>query len=124
MQDVPERLRARAYVKAARTAGVSTLLHLSTADLRPKRGRLVSKRQYRRNAGRIVAYFRKLGVRDFGAWNEVNHKTQETWDSPGHAVSYFQSMYRAVKLGTGPPAACRSCAVVGLDMLDQAGSER
>ncbi len=124
MQDVPERLRARAYVIAARAAGVSTLLHLSTADLRPKQGRLVSTGEYSRNVGRIVAYFRNLGVRDFGAWNEVNHKTQETWDSPGHPASYFQSMYRAVKLGSGPPAACRSCSVVGLDLLDQAGVDR
>lgn len=63
-------------------------------------------------------------MRDFGAWNEVNHNTQETWDSPGHPASYFKSMYRAVKLGVGPPRACRSCAVVGLDVLDQAGVER
>ena len=41
-------------------------------------------------------YFRKLGVRDFGAWNEVNHKTQETWNRVGNAVSYFKSMYTAV----------------------------
>jgi len=124
MQDVPERLRARAYVIAARAAGISTLLHLSTADLRSKQGRLVTTGEYARNVGRIVAYFRNLGVRDFGAWNEVNHKTQETWNSPGHPVSYFQSMYRAVKLGAGPPAACRSCSVVGLDLLDQAGVDR
>ena len=124
MQNRTERLKARAYVKAARAAGVSTLLHISTADLRSKRGKRVSTRQYRRNVGRIVRYFRNLGVRDFGAWNEVNHKTQETWDSPGHAVSYFKSMYRAVKLGVGPPKACRSCGVVGLDVLDQSGVER
>jgi len=121
MQDVPERLRARAFVVAARAAGVSTLLHISTADLRPKAGHRVTTSEYRSNVGRIVAYFRNLGVRDFGAWNEVNHKSQETWDSPGHPVSYFQSMYRAVKLGAGPPAACRSCSVVGLDLLDQGG---
>ena len=57
-------------------------------------------------------------MRDFGAWNEVNHKTQETWDHPGHAASYFKSMYRAVR------KRCRSCAVVGLDILDQTGVER
>ncbi|MFP5363867.1 MAG: hypothetical protein ACLGI5_14175 [Thermoleophilia bacterium] len=118
MQDRSERLKARAFVKAARRAKVSTLLHISTADLRPKRGKLVSTRSYRRNVGRIVAYFRKLGVRDFGAWNEANHKTQETWNRVGHAASYFKSMYRTVK------RRCRSCAVVGLDVLDQKGVER
>ena len=118
MQDKAERLKARAFVKAARRAKVSTLLHISTADLRPKRGRVVSTTAYRRNVGRIVAYFRKLGVRDFGAWNEVNHKTQETWNRVGHAASYFKSMYRAVN------RRCRTCAVVGLDILDQKGADR
>ena len=118
MQDRAERVKARAFVTAARRAGVSTLLHISTADLRSKRGRIVSASSYRRNVGRLVAYFRRLGVRDFGAWNEVNHKTQETWNHIGNAASYFKSMYRAVK------RRCRSCAVVGLDVLDQAGVER
>ncbi|MDP8967297.1 MAG: hypothetical protein M3N04_01720 [Actinomycetota bacterium] len=118
MQDRAERAKARAFVKAARRAKVSTLLHISTTDLRPKRGRVVSAKKYRRNAGRIVRYFRKLGVRDFGAWNEVNHKTQETWNRVGNAVSYYKSMYSAVK------RRCRSCNVVGLDVLDQRGADR
>jgi hypothetical protein len=118
MRDDAARARARAFVKAARRAHVSTLLHISTADLRPKRGKLVSVARYRRDVARIVAYFRKLGVRDFGAWNEANHKSQETWNHVGHAVSYFKSMYRAVR------RRCRTCAVVGLDVLDQAGVER
>ena len=121
MQDSAERRKARAFVEAARAAGVSTLLHISTADLRSRRGALVSMDRYRRDVGRIVDYFRKLGVTDFGSWNEVNHTTQETWDHPGHAASYFKSMYRAVKQGEGPPVACPDCAVVGLDVLDQAG---
>ena len=123
MRDAAERRKARAFVEAARAAGASTLLHISTSDLRSRRGALVSMDRYRRDVGRIVAYFRKLGVTDFGAWNEVNHTTQETWDHPEHAASYFQSMYRAVKLGEGPPSACSSCSVVGLDVLDQAGVE-
>ncbi len=118
MQDGAERAKARAFVTAARAAGVSTLIHISTADLREKRGKVVSASAYRKNVGRIVVYFRKLGVKDFGAWNEVNHKTQETWNRVGNAVSYYKSMYQAVR------KRCRSCAVVGLDMLDQAGSDR
>jgi len=118
MRNRSERLKARAFVKAARKAKVSTLLHISTADLRPKRGKFVSTKRYRRDVGRIVRYFRKLGVRDFGAWNEANHKTQETWNRVGHAVSYFKSMYRTVK------RRCRSCGVVGLDVLDQRGVRR
>ncbi|MGI8728622.1 MAG: hypothetical protein ACR2LK_01245 [Solirubrobacteraceae bacterium] len=118
MQDREERGKARAFVKAARKNKVSTLLHISTDDLRRKRGDLVSKRAYHRNVNRIVRYFRKLGVRDFGAWNEVNHDSQETWNRVSHAVSYFKSMYRAVR------KRCKSCKVVGLDVLDQRGVER
>ena len=115
MQDLVERTKARNFVVAARAAGISTLLHISTSDLREKRGPIVSTTAYKRNVGRIVAYFRPLGVKDFGAWNEVNHKTQETWNRVGNAVSYFKSMYQAVK------RRCPGCAVVGLDVLDQAG---
>jgi len=118
MQDAAERAKARAFVTAARNAGVSTLLHISTTDLRNKRGRIVSPATYRRNVARIVAYFRPLGVRDFGAWNEVNHKSQETWNHVGNAVSYFKSMYTAVR------RRCPTCGVVGLDLLDQAGVDR
>lgn len=118
MQDAGERERATAFVDAARRAGVSVLLHISTSDLRAKRGPVVSPGAYRRNAGRIVSHFRRLGVREFGAWNEVNHRTQETWNRVGNAVSYFKSMYGAVR------RRCRSCTVVGLDVLDQAGVSR
>lgn len=118
MQDLAERTKARNFVVAARAAGISTFLHISTTDLREKRGPVVSTTAYKRNVGKIVAYFRKLGVKDFGAWNEVNHKTQETWNRVGNAVSYFKSMYQAVK------SRCKSCAVVGLDVLDQAGVDK
>jgi hypothetical protein len=118
MQDAAELAKATAFVTAARSAGVSTLIHVSTADLREKRGKVVSTTSYRSNVGKIVSYFRRLGVRDFGAWNEVNHKTQETWNRVGNAVSYFKSMYGAVH------SRCATCAIVGLDMLDQAGADR
>ena len=118
MQDAAERTKARNFVLAARASGVSTLVHISTTDLRSKRGPVVSPAAYKRNVGRIVVFFRGLGVKDFGAWNEVNHNTQETWNKVGNAVSYFKSMYTAVK------SRCRGCAVVGLDVLDQAGVDR
>ena len=118
MQDATERAKAKAFVEAARAAGVSTLLHISTSDLRSKRGPVVSTTAYRRNVGRLVVYFRKLGVKDFGAWNEVNHKTQETWNRVGNTVSYFKSMYAAVH------GRCPTCSIVGLDLLDQVGVEK
>ena len=118
MRDSAERARATAFVNAARNANVSVLLHVSTTDLRSKRGAVVSKSRYKTDAGKLVAYFRGLGVRDFGAWNEVNHHTQETWNRVSYAVSYFKSMYSAVR------KRCGSCGVVGLDVLDQRGVER
>ncbi len=118
MRDSAEREKARAFVIAARNAGVSTLLHISTTDLRSKRGPVVSKSRYRKDVGRFVKYFRALGVRDFGAWNEANHKTQETWNRVSYAVSYFKYMYTAVR------KRCKTCAVVALDVLDQPNVER
>jgi hypothetical protein len=119
MQNPAELAKATAFVTAARAAGVSTLLHISTTDLREKRGKLVSTTTYKRNVAKIVATFHKLGVKDFGAWDEVNHKTQETWNHVGNAVSYFKSMWSAVH------SRCAStCNVVGLDVLDQAGVDR
>lgn len=118
MQNRVELAKATAFVTAARAAGASTLLHISTTDLREKKGKLVSTKTYRRNVAKIVKTFRKLGVRDFGAWDEVNHKTQETWNHVGNAVSYFKSMWSAVH------KRCAKCNVVGLDVLDQAGVDR
>jgi hypothetical protein len=118
MRNPAELARATEFVDAARAHGVQTFIHVSTSDLREKRGPIVSSTRYRSDVRKLVAHFRKLGVRDFGAWNEVNHKTQETWNRVGSAVSYFKSMYQEVK------RRCRSCGVVGLDMLDQAGADR
>jgi hypothetical protein len=118
MTDSAEKAKATAFVNAARAAGVSTLVHISTNDLRAKRGRVLSASTYRSRVGKIVAYFRRLGVRDFGAWNEVNHKTQETWNRPDLAAAYFQAMYTAVH------GRCPTCSIVGLDVLDQAGVDR
>ena len=118
MSNPAELAKATNFVNAARAAGVSTLLHVSTSDLRAKRGPLVSTANYKTRIGKIVVYFRRLGVRDFGAWNEVNHKTQETWNHVGHAASYFKSMWTAVH------TRCPTCGIVGLDVLDQAGVDK
>jgi hypothetical protein len=110
-----ELVKATNFVNAARSAGVSTLIHISTSDLRAKRGPILSPATYKGRVGKIVAYFRKLGVTDFGAWNEVNHKSQETWNKPGNAAAYFKAMWTAVH------SRCATCSIVGLDVLDQAG---
>jgi hypothetical protein len=118
MDDAQQRLAARAYVKRARTAGMQLLLHVSTDDYRIKRARRPSVTTYRRQIGRIVSYFRALGVRDFGTWDEANNASQPTWDSPSSAALFFREMYRAVRRH------CRTCGVLALDVLDQVGVER
>jgi hypothetical protein len=118
MDDAGRRLAARAFVLRARSDGFSVLLHVSSDDLRIKRATLPSVAQYRSKVGRLVQYFRGLGVREFGTWNEANHASQPTYRSPTRAAAFFREMYRAVK------GHCSSCAVVALDVLDQTGVER
>ena len=119
VMDNPERLaRSDAYVRRARAAHISVLLHLSGDDFRIRKARLPSVATYRREVGRIVSHFRALGVREFGAWNEANHASQPTWNRPGHAALFFMDMYRTVKRN------CRTCVVVALNVLDQRGVER
>jgi hypothetical protein len=118
MDDKDERLAARAYVERARRDGIQVLLHISSDDLRIKKAHLPSVAAFRRQVHRLVPYFRKLGVREFGAWNEVNHASQPTYRSPSRAADFFVETYRAVK------PRCSFCTVVALDVLDQAGVER
>jgi hypothetical protein len=118
MDDDGERLAARAFVLRARQDGFSVLLHVSSDNLVIKQATLPSVAQYHSKVGRLVAYFRGLGVREFGAWNEVNHASQPTFRSPTRAAQFFREMYRMVK------GHCSSCAVVALDVLDQTGVER
>ncbi len=114
MSDDTQRAKARAFVLAARAEHVSVVLHLSTDDQRVKKGHLPTVSEYRRQIRRIVAYFRPLGVREFGAWNEANHASQPTWNHATRAADFFREAYRAVK------GSCRSCGVIALDVLDQA----
>src|SRR3954454_7954380 len=113
MDNSSQRLAARAYVLAARAQGLSVLLHVSTDDYRIKKAHLPSVSAYRSKVGRLVRYFRGLGVREFGAWNEVNHASQPTYRCPTRAADFFREMYRLVK------PSCSSCGVVALDVLDQ-----
>jgi hypothetical protein len=118
MRDDDERLEARRYVQRARQDGFDVLLHISSDDLRIKRARLPSVAEFRTQVNRIVRYFRALGVREFGAWNEVNHASQPTYRSATRAADFFVETYRAVK------SRCSFCSVVALDVLDQVGVER
>jgi hypothetical protein len=114
MDDPPRRLAAEAYVNNARAHGASVLLHISSHDLGIKRAKLPSTASYRSKVGRLVRHFRTLGVREYGTWNEANHKSQPTWRSPKRAAQYYKILRRE----------CRGCTIVALDVLDQSGVER
>src|SRR3954451_19964572 len=118
MDNKSELALAEAYVKRARQGHIQVLLHISSDDLRIKKAKLPSVAAYRRQIKRIVSTFRPLGVRAFGAWNEVNHASQPTYRSPTRAADFFVEAYRAIK------PRCSFCNVVALDVLDQTGVER
>jgi hypothetical protein len=117
--DSPTELAAAtAYVQRAEASGFQVLLHMSSDNLQIKKATLPSVASYTSKVGRLVRYFRGLGVREFGAWNEVNHASQPTYRSPTRSAEFFREMYQLVKVP------CPSCAVVALDVLDQTGVER
>ncbi len=118
MDDDYQRLTARAYVLKAKKEHISVLLHLSTDNFAIKEGHLPSRSEYKTKVRRLVKYFRHLGVREFGVWNEANHASQPTYDNPKRAAEFFVEMYRAVK------GHCHSCGVVALDVLDQRGVDK
>jgi hypothetical protein len=99
------------YVRAARAAHVRVLLHFSTNNFRHKKAKLPSVRSYRKWVGRLVRHYRKLGVREFGVWNEENHVSQPTYKNARRAASYYRTM-RSI---------CHHCTIVALDVLDQRG---
>ena len=114
MSDAPRRIAAEDYVRRAAEDGASVFLHISSDDLRIKRAKLPSTKAYKRQVGRLVRHFRTLGVREFGVWNEANHASQPTYKNPRRAAQYFKIMR----------GLCKSCTIVGLDVLDQRGVER
>ena len=114
MRNADQRLTARRYVLAARRNKASVFMHISSDNLVRKKARLPKLRTYTREVRRLVKYFRKLGVREWGSRNEANHDSQATWKSPKRAAQEFKIVRRA----------CRKCTVVGLDVLDQAGATR
>lgn len=107
------RRAADAYVAAAKKAGVTVFMHLSTNDYRHKKAKLPTVAQYRRYAGNLVKRYRAKGVRDFGVWNEANHYSEPTYKNPKRAAQYFRVMR----------AKCKGCTIVALDVLDQPNME-
>ncbi len=114
--DQPDQLAAAdRFVAAARQARVKVLMHISTDDINsvPRRP-LPSVSQYKDKVRQLVARYRALGVREWGVWNEANHKSQPTSKNPKRAAQFFKAFKRM----------CSGCKIVALDVLDQSGVEK
>jgi hypothetical protein len=110
----PEELaKADTFVTAARLRGVKVLMHISTSDIKSGTPKLPSVSAYRKRVGALIKHFKPMGVTDWGAWNEANHKTQPTSKSPRSAALFYGEMRKL----------CTGCTIVALDVLDQRGVE-
>ena len=115
--DQPSELaKADAFVAAARNARVSVLMHISTDDINSKpRRALPSVSRYKSKVGALVRRYRPSGVKDWGVWNEANHKSQPTQRNPKRAAQFYKT-FRKLR-------GCSKCKIVALDVLDQSGVE-
>jgi hypothetical protein len=112
--DPAELAKADAFVTAAQARGVKVLMHISTADIKRGTPKLPSVANYRKRVGALIKRYKPLGVTDWGAWNEANHKTQPTSKSPRSAALFYGQMRKL----------CIGCTIVALDVLDQTGVEK
>lgn len=106
--------KATKYVMAARSAGVKVLMHISTDDInsQPRRP-LPSVNAYKSKVKQLINLYKPAGVKDWGVWNEANHKSQPTAKNPKRAAQFYKALR----------SMCKGCKIVGLDVLDQAGVE-
>jgi hypothetical protein len=90
-------------------------MHVSTDDINssPRRP-LPSVAAYKTQVRALINRYKPLGVTDWGAWNEANHKSQPTAKNPKRAADFYKTM----------KSLCKGCKIVALDVLDQAGVER
>lgn len=114
--DQPDQLAAAdAFVKAANAAGAKVLMHISTDDINSTPVRpLPSVNSYKSKVRALIARYRPQGVTEWGVWNEANHKSQPTSKNPKRAAQFYKT-FRSL---------CRTCKIVALDVLDQAGVEK
>jgi hypothetical protein len=101
-----------AWIASVRAAGLRPLISFNR-NWRPSGRRVLPP------VRTLVSSFRLLrlrypSVRDFGVWNEANHKTQPLARKPVMAARYYNAMR----------AACPRCTIVAADVLDDAAMPR
>lgn len=97
------------WMQSVRGAHLRPLISFNRNWRRSGLHRLPSLADYRRSFAKLRA--RYPDVRDFGAWNEANHKTQPLARNPRMAARYYNVMR----------SACRRCTIVAADVLDDPG---
>jgi hypothetical protein len=103
--DNPETIaKADRWVAEARRTGVRPMMHVD-AVFAP-RTELPTVKEYREKVGALVKRYRV--VKEWGAWNEVNSKTQPTFKSPKRVAQFYLQLRKM----------CRGCTIVALDLLD------
>jgi hypothetical protein len=114
--DQPDELAAAdEFVGAARQAGVTVLMHVSTDDINSVPAKPApSVSAYKSKVGELIKRYKAVGVNEWGVWNEANHKSQPTAKNPKRAADYYKTF----------KAMCSGCKIVALDVLDQAGVEK
>ncbi|HEU4657569.1 MAG TPA: hypothetical protein VFR97_08595 [Capillimicrobium sp.] len=105
--------QADQFVDAATRHGATVFMTPSSDNLEPGQARLPSVGAYRRKVGALVKRYRRMGVREWGVWNEANHDSQPTYRAPRRAARFFKTMH----------GLCRGCTIVALDVLEQVGVE-
>lgn len=107
------------FVRRARANKVKVLLHFSTNNFARKEGKLPSRSTYRRYVGKLVSRYYRLGVRDWGVWNEANDSTQETYNNPTRAADFFKDLWGLLDNSNRcGRSVTRKCNIVALDLLD------
>jgi len=105
-----------ALIGAARLAGVRPLIHFGSSAScyngrrysKIKRCRLPSPKAYAES----IRVFRKayLFIRDFGAWNEANHKSQPTYGAPRSTTTSCATTTTSTAGGRrAPSGSCARC---------------
>jgi hypothetical protein len=104
---------AGSWVYQAKKRGVTPTFFLTTNNYTPGVAKLPSTDTYDQQVRKLISYFKQRGVKEWGTWNEANHKSEPTYHHADRVAQYFHIMRKR----------CSGCTVVGLDVLDQGGVE-
>jgi hypothetical protein len=94
------------WMASVRAAGLRPLISFNRNWAPSGLHKLPSISQYRQSFA--LLRWRYPEVRDFGVWNEANHKTQPLQHDPRMAARYYNAMR----------SACPRCTIVAADVLD------